>query len=112
MFDFTNRQSEIKKYCEQDVKVTKDLYEFGRQNRQLFYKSFTSPWFTEINPMAIEYAFLFYFTVAKWQAVLFYLNLLREYDNKYGERDRFISEMKQIYAKWKSVIVALSSATN
>ncbi len=80
--------------------------------KKLFYKSFTSPWFTEINPMAIEYAFLFYFTVAKWQAVLFYLNLLREYDNKYGERARFISEMKQIYAKWKSVIVALSSATN
>lgn len=32
---------EIKKYCEQDVKVTKEIYDFGRKNKQLFYKSLT-----------------------------------------------------------------------
>jgi len=32
---------EIKKYCEQDVKVTKELYDFGRKNKQLFYKTLT-----------------------------------------------------------------------
>jgi DEAD/DEAH box helicase domain-containing protein len=30
---------EIKKYCEQDVRVTKELYDFGRKNKQLFYKN-------------------------------------------------------------------------
>jgi DEAD/DEAH box helicase domain-containing protein len=42
---------EIKKYCEQDVKVTKMLYEFGRDNRQLFYKSLTG----EILPFAVNF---------------------------------------------------------
>jgi DEAD/DEAH box helicase domain-containing protein len=32
---------EIKKYCEQDVRVTKEVYEFGKKNKQLFYKSLT-----------------------------------------------------------------------
>jgi len=31
----------IKKYCEQDVKVTKELYEFGRKNRMLYYPTLT-----------------------------------------------------------------------
>lgn len=43
---------EIKKYCEQDVKVTKELYEFGKQNRQLFYKSLTG----EILPFAVDFS--------------------------------------------------------
>ena len=30
---------EIKKYCEQDVKAIKELYEFGKNNKQLFAKS-------------------------------------------------------------------------
>jgi len=29
---------EIKKYCTQDVRVTKELYEFARDNEKLFYK--------------------------------------------------------------------------
>jgi len=44
---------EIKKYCEQDVKVTKEIYEFGREHRQLFYKSFkgdTLPFAVDFNP--------------------------------------------------------------
>lgn len=43
---------EIKKYCEQDVNVTKQLYEFGRDNGQLFYKTLTG----EILPFAVDYS--------------------------------------------------------
>lgn len=42
---------EIKKYCEQDVKVTKELYDFGRQHKQLFYKSLTG----EVIPFAVNF---------------------------------------------------------
>lgn len=42
---------EIKKYCEQDVRVTKELYEFGRDNGQLFYKSLKG----EILPFAVDF---------------------------------------------------------
>lgn len=43
---------EIKKYCEQDVKVTKELYDFGRDNFQLFYKAFSG----EMVPFAINFS--------------------------------------------------------
>lgn len=42
---------EIKKYCEQDVRVTKEVYDFGKQNQQLFYKSFNG----EILPFAVNF---------------------------------------------------------
>lgn len=35
------RVEEVKRYCEQDVRVTKELYEFGLKNSQLFYKTLT-----------------------------------------------------------------------
>lgn len=41
----------IKEYCEQDVKITKQLYEFGRKNKQLFYKTLTG----EILPFAVNF---------------------------------------------------------
>jgi len=44
---------EIKKYCEQDVRVTKELYEFGRDNRQLFYKTLGG----EVTPFAVDFSF-------------------------------------------------------
>src|SRR3989344_3828683 len=28
---------QIKKYCEQDVRVTKEVYEYGRKNKMLYY---------------------------------------------------------------------------
>jgi len=31
------KMDEIKKYCEQDVKVTKELYEYGKKNKMLYY---------------------------------------------------------------------------
>jgi len=30
---------DIKKYCADDVRITKDIYEFGRKNKQLFYSN-------------------------------------------------------------------------
>jgi len=42
---------EIKKYCEQDVKVTKEVYEFGKNNKQLFYKSLVG----EVTPFAVNF---------------------------------------------------------
>ena len=42
---------EIKKYCEQDVKVTKDIYDFGREHKQLFYKNLTG----EVLPFAVNF---------------------------------------------------------
>lgn len=44
---------EIKKYCEQDVKITKEVYEFGRDNHQLFYKTLTG----EITPFAVDFSY-------------------------------------------------------
>lgn len=43
--------NEIKKYCEQDVKVTKEIYDFGRANKQLFYKTLTD----ETLPFAVNF---------------------------------------------------------
>ena len=42
---------EIKKYCLQDVKVTKELYEFGKKNKQLFYPNLQG----EIIPFAVNF---------------------------------------------------------
>ncbi len=42
---------EIKKYCEQDVKVTKEIYEFGKKNKQLFYQSLVG----EVIPFAVNF---------------------------------------------------------
>lgn len=42
---------QIKEYCEQDVKVTKEVYEFGKQNKQLFYPTLTG----ELMPIAVNF---------------------------------------------------------
>lgn len=44
---------EIKKYCEQDVRVTKELYDFGRTNNQLFYKNLVG----EVLPFAVDFSY-------------------------------------------------------
>lgn len=44
---------EIKKYCEQDVRVTKEIYDFGKNNNQLFYKTFNG----DILPFAVNFNF-------------------------------------------------------
>lgn len=41
----------IKEYCEQDVRVTKEIYEFGRKNRMLYYPSITG----ELMPIAVNF---------------------------------------------------------
>lgn len=45
---------EIKKYCEQDVKVTKEIYEFGKNNKQLFYQNLVG----ETVPFAVNFDFV------------------------------------------------------
>ncbi len=77
--------------------------------RDTFYNSFNSKWYTGIKTEAVEYAFLFYYTVSKWRAILFYLDLLREYDNKYGEKEKFINEIKQNYSKWVNTITSVTA---
>ncbi len=71
--------------------------------KKLLYSKLTANWFTQIDTKTVDLAFLFYYTTAKWQAILFYLDLLKKYDNKYGERSKFVNEMKQTYDKWLSV---------
>lgn len=44
---------EIKRYCEQDVRVTKEIYDFGRKNRQLFYCSLAG----EVVPFRVDFSF-------------------------------------------------------
>lgn len=41
----------IKQYCEQDVKITKELYEYGRKNKMLYYPTLTG----EIMPFPINF---------------------------------------------------------
>lgn len=48
------RVDEVKKYCEQDVRVTKEVYEFGKKNKQLFYTTLTG----EVQPFRVNFDFL------------------------------------------------------
>ncbi len=41
----------IKQYCEQDVKVTKEIYDFGRKNKMLYYPTLTG----EIQPFPVNF---------------------------------------------------------
>ena len=41
----------IKQYCEQDVRVTKELYEYGRKNRMIYYPSITG----DLVPIAVNF---------------------------------------------------------
>ncbi len=41
----------IKKYCEQDVKVTKEIYDFGRKNKMLYFPTLTG----EIQPFPVNF---------------------------------------------------------
>jgi len=41
----------IKQYCEQDVRVTKELYEFGRKNKMIYYPTLTG----DIIPIAVDF---------------------------------------------------------
>lgn len=40
----------IRKYCEQDVKVTKEVYDFGLKNKMLYYPTLTG----EVMPIAVD----------------------------------------------------------
>ena len=42
---------EIKRYCEQDVKVTKELYDYGRRNYMLYYNTLKG----DLMPIAVNF---------------------------------------------------------
>ena len=41
----------LREYCEQDVKVTKDVYEYGKKNKMLYYNTLTG----ELMPIAVNF---------------------------------------------------------
>ena len=45
------RKDDVKKYCEQDVKVTKEVYEYGRKNRMLYVQNLTG----DLQPIAVNF---------------------------------------------------------
>lgn len=45
------RIDEIKKYCEQDVRVTKEVYDYGRKNKMLYYPNLMG----NIVPFAVNF---------------------------------------------------------
>lgn len=45
-------KDKVKKYCEQDVKVTKEIYDYGRKNRMLYIQTLTG----ELQPIGINFA--------------------------------------------------------
>ncbi|MFH1947543.1 MAG: ribonuclease H-like domain-containing protein [Candidatus Magasanikbacteria bacterium] len=45
------RKEDVKRYCEQDVKVTKEVYEYGRKNRMLYIQTLTG----ELQPIGVNF---------------------------------------------------------
>ncbi len=45
------RKEDVKRYCEQDVKVTKEIYEYGRQNKMLYIQTLTG----ELQPIGVNF---------------------------------------------------------
>jgi DEAD/DEAH box helicase domain-containing protein len=43
---------EIKKYCEQDVRVTKEVYEFGKKNKMLYTSNLTG----DLMPIPVDFS--------------------------------------------------------
>ncbi|MBD3311758.1 MAG: hypothetical protein GF349_04700 [Candidatus Magasanikbacteria bacterium] len=41
----------IKEYCEQDVKVTKEVYDYGRKNRMIYYPTLTG----DVMPIGVNF---------------------------------------------------------
>ena len=62
---------EIKKYCEQDVKVTKELYEYGKKNKMIYFPTLTG----EIQPIGVDFDMPVAFANAKGQVTGNNINL-------------------------------------
>lgn len=45
------KKEEVKRYCEQDVKVTKELYNYGLKNKMLYFPTLTG----EIQPFPVSF---------------------------------------------------------
>jgi len=48
------KKDEVKKYCEQDVRVTKDLYEYGRKNKMLYIETLAG----DLQPIAVDFSLI------------------------------------------------------
>ena len=48
---YKGKIDEVKKYCEQDVRVTKEVYEYGRKNKMLYYPKITG----DLVPFAVNF---------------------------------------------------------
>ena len=46
------KKEEVKKYCEQDVKVTKELYDYGFKNKMLYFPTIIG----EIQPFSVDFS--------------------------------------------------------
>ncbi len=92
------------------VAIFYDFLDVDKANdyKNIFYKSILSEWFTNLKVETIEFAFFYYYTVSKWRAVLFYMELLKKYGNQYGEEKRFINEIKHNFDKWTNIINTIS----
>ena len=62
---------EIEKYCEQDVKVTKELYEYGKKNKMIYFPTLTG----EIQPIGVDFDMPVAFTNARGQVIGSNINL-------------------------------------
>jgi DEAD/DEAH box helicase domain-containing protein len=49
----TGEFEKIEEYCKSDVKITRDLYEFGVKNKQLFYNELASQ---KLRPFPVNFA--------------------------------------------------------
>lgn len=45
------RVEEVKKYCEHDVKLTKEIYEYGKKNKMLYYFTLTG----QLTPFSVNF---------------------------------------------------------
>ncbi|MBT4121226.1 MAG: hypothetical protein HOA57_04885 [Candidatus Magasanikbacteria bacterium] len=45
------RKEDVKRYCEQDVKVTKEVYEYGKQNKMLYIQTLTG----DLQPIGVNF---------------------------------------------------------
>lgn len=45
------KKEEVKKYCEQDVKVTKEIYDYGAKNKMIYFPTLTG----DIQPLPVKF---------------------------------------------------------
>lgn len=72
----------------------------ARRFSKLFLENINSEILNGITDTDFGRLFQYFYTYAKWKSVLFYADLLKKYNNQYGERDRYIFEINSLVDKW------------